>query len=941
MKEFNVPNLNQNNEKELSAEEQFKKMEAELGGEIISEIKQKKLDEIFGAEESRKDNPLKSAVELAMEKVAGDNEDKKRMDDLREEINKLEIEAGKKYAGGGYIDKTKASFDQQIAEKEAELKKLENGIDGGKALTEEKAKTLAEKNDEEMGKYFAENESTLVKDYDKDNVEIREKMAVEEIDKEKPAEERCSEREKNLLRLEKELETSRMDLAKMDLKKGKLWQRVAGFFKKDAGQFGEDKDVAFMRERYEESLRVYKASFLEEAKRGNITEEEIGYIFEYFDKDEKAKLYDSRTEARLENVKGTKFEFIRENCAKAVNWYIAMKPPKKKLALGIALGGGAAVAAIAAGFGVAGAGTAMGILAAANMVRRVLGGAAVGVAADAYLDKKGEERRSRESDLKVRSLKYMLDKNDFAEGMEDVPLSSEEKVKILEDWLDGNEKKVSADLQKRKLGSLFKKSSAALAGYLVGSGMLFRFVSEQTGAGEYVGEKFSELKQTDFGKWVMEKIGWGGAGATVKPETGGAGVKPKVADVLPVTEAPVEAPVAPVEAPSEVPTEAPVEAPTEAPAEIPTETPAEAPIEKSEPWSQEVIEQQNEPLPTHEFTRREIVDELYKKFYLFSGTYDNLAHRDMNEIFAMTSGQMYSNAPWEGYDYNEISGLQKSLHDFYDGLSPEQQAEAGTMDLDDFIKKHSVDYLGDGEAGPSAVESVPGNAAEALNEVPNAATSAPESGVDSAAAAENAQGAVAENGNSETAQSGRKSFPPHDREFDSPNAVKEVIDETNAPPHEQPTPNAEKIIPYPEEVVKQGNSFLSRGYSEGSLRKIMDASPLDGKSVSGEKVLAVTGADGRTYEVVNNAESKAAAEYALRGKEFMANWRQGVAGGDDINKWNEMKNQPIERILQDEGLTREQRRYLLRAKRFETARGGLLNSAIKRAFYHAIRGRHW
>lgn len=127
--------------------------------------------------------PLKSKVELAMEKAEKLVEDENRAPvKTREEIVNAKVKLMEEEAAVQEKDMARikeiaqeAGLDlsESIAVKEgkiAEIKQEETQILGAG-----KNKTLAEKNDEGMAKYFRKEESTVVKNYDQDGNESKEK----------------------------------------------------------------------------------------------------------------------------------------------------------------------------------------------------------------------------------------------------------------------------------------------------------------------------------------------------------------------------------------------------------------------------------------------------------------------------------------------------------------------------------------------------------------------------------------------------------------------------------------------------------------------------------------------------------------------------------------------------------------------------------------------
>ncbi len=281
-------------------------------------------------------------------------------------------------------------------------------------------------------------------------------------------------RQDNLLSLEKNLDNARMNLVKTDLKKGQLWKRLANILniKRPVGErLGEDEEVVDKKNIYQEALKEYQSAFLDEAKRGNITEKELGYILEYFSKDEKIKLYDTRTEARLESNKGTRGEWIKNKKDGLINWYIKLKP-STKIALAVGL------TAAAGGASVLGA-TVAGTFAVAAGARSVLAGGAMSVTTETFLEGLAKGHRDRKSNKEVE--KYLNDTE---------KLSDEERVEKLKELLNKDVSKVTTDLQKRKIGSLFRKTGAIFAGTAVGA-LSMVGIAEKFGFGSH---------------WIAEKL---------------------------------------------------------------------------------------------------------------------------------------------------------------------------------------------------------------------------------------------------------------------------------------------------------------------------------------------------------------------------------------------------------------------------------------------------
>jgi len=283
----------------------------------------------------------------------------------------------------------------------------------------------------------------------------------------------------NLSSLQEKVKETRLAFAKMDLKKGQLWKRVLKYFPKLKESYKEDdKDVLAERDKYEKALKNYQEARLNEAKKdATVGDEKLAKIFEYFDKNEKSALYDARTDARAEQLGGTKQEWVKNKINEAINWYIKL-PLKTKILVSGGLFLGAAGSAALGASGVAA------VFMAANLGKRILTISASFVGMETIAEKGAEKYREKKSEKKIVNLKEKLN----------AEKDLEKKFKILKDALDKNNKKVSADLQKRKLGSLLRKTGAAT--FACFSPQIFSFIGEKTGladalkeAGKFVGEK--------------------------------------------------------------------------------------------------------------------------------------------------------------------------------------------------------------------------------------------------------------------------------------------------------------------------------------------------------------------------------------------------------------------------------------------------------------------
>ncbi len=195
---------------------------------------------------------------------------------------------------------------------------------------EDVEKNRQAKANEEIKKYFPEEgEDEPLKTADNKQPEVTREF----LDPEWEA------KEKKLEELKRELDQARKDYVKMKLKKEKLWRAPMRFFR-DKVIREKDQDVEWMKGYYDKALARYQDAFLEDLDRKKITEKEWDEAREYFEKEEKIELYNTKTEIRIEEdklINNRFFKFVGKQFDNFMNTYKESSPMVRITAFAVVL----------------------------------------------------------------------------------------------------------------------------------------------------------------------------------------------------------------------------------------------------------------------------------------------------------------------------------------------------------------------------------------------------------------------------------------------------------------------------------------------------------------------------------------------------------------------------------------------------------------------------
>lgn len=334
----------------------------------------------------------------------------------------------------------------------------------------EELKKEKEKTPEDQGDLF-ENQKLENK---KAEIEKTEKAAEQ---KEFPKEDQLdlftvgAENKGKLEQLRGEVEYARKEYAETDYGKNKAYKRIYKLlfnWSEDKKRI-EDQDIAYYRAHYDNKLFNYKNALIEDARARAVSNEELGEIVRLFELEGRLNMADAHTQVKFENQDGKFLGFVKNHGKEMADWYNDLSL-KKKIAIGAAFGL-AAAGSVFAGAAAAGA------VASAATMRRVFTGVVTGTTLSLALESSGREKTKKNIEKNTQS---------FVEQLNELPI--EERAKLVEKKIKELVFYGDDELQKIKNKNLFQMSAGALAGSVVGSGILSDVIGKGWhGAAEYFG----------------------------------------------------------------------------------------------------------------------------------------------------------------------------------------------------------------------------------------------------------------------------------------------------------------------------------------------------------------------------------------------------------------------------------------------------------------------
>lgn len=308
---------------------------------------------------------------------------------------------------------------------------------------------------------------------------------------------------------------------KKDVENRDAWKKFKSMF--GIEKSAEKNEVQVAYENALNDLRDAEISMLRrKTEDGTLSveerEKEIERLIRYYKLDESTNLIDARTQYKSEHLKDAsgieKVTVLLGNLGRFYNRI----PLKGKLAITAAFLGTAAGIALSGG-----SGTAVGALAFASVMRKVVSGAGVAVGTEALLESFGAHKRiskaKEEIEYQVNSLTFNV------EG------SLSEHLSELDTLLKKDIDSLNTKLQNEKRAKTWRKVSAVGVGGLVGSGWLAQIAMDHLGGNQAV-------------DWVKDQIGNTPQAPAQIPAPGE--VSPPATPSVPVpSEAPIEAPQIP------------------------------------------------------------------------------------------------------------------------------------------------------------------------------------------------------------------------------------------------------------------------------------------------------------------------------------------------------------------------------------------------------------
>jgi hypothetical protein len=263
------------------------------------------------------------------------------------------------------------------------------------------------------------------------------------------------ERKQNIEKLWQEVEKSRKEYLEKDCRNNKVTTRLKKFFgsflkkDKEGSGYESDKELAEYRAYYDNSLLEHKKAVLADVRLKGASEKEILDIAKFYQVEANVNLADVHDQVKIENQEGKISGFIKEHSKELVERYKKMSLVKK--------------IAIGAAFGLAGVGSiyiggaAVGIVGSAIAARRAIMGAITGTTVALGFESRGKKKTAEKNQAEMKDLEVEM-----------LGLSEEEKVKILEDFVNKNIKD-----EERKIDKVKNKNLRHLAyGLAAGLGVV-------------------------------------------------------------------------------------------------------------------------------------------------------------------------------------------------------------------------------------------------------------------------------------------------------------------------------------------------------------------------------------------------------------------------------------------------------------------------------------
>ena len=345
--------------------------------------------------------------------------------DLIKEIKELENEF--KQPG---IKSKKTLIEKSILEKEAKVREIENQL----GATKKKKEDEKEKKEELP-------EQTMKKEGERKQIEYQG--------------ESLEEKKKKIEKLWLEVEKNRKEYLEKDYKNNKVTTRLKGFFgsffkkDKEGAGYESDKDLAEYRAHYDNSLLEHKKAVLDEVRLRGASGKELLDIAKIYQVEANVNLADVHDQVKIENQEGKFSGFIKEHSKELVERYKKM-PLAKKIAIGAA-------------FGLAGAGAiyiggaAVGIAGSAIAARRAIMGVITGTTVALSFEARGKKKTAKKNQKEMSGLEKKM-----------AGMSEEEKIKILEGFIDE-----SIQDEDRKINKIKNKNLRHLAyGTIAGIGVV-------------------------------------------------------------------------------------------------------------------------------------------------------------------------------------------------------------------------------------------------------------------------------------------------------------------------------------------------------------------------------------------------------------------------------------------------------------------------------------
>ncbi len=340
----------------------------------------------------------------------------------------------------------KVKFVEKSEEKNKEKKTEKQKLEAEQRLKFESKKAEVEKNNE--GKVKQEKDTELV------------------------------ERHKKITETIKELDDCRKVYLEKDYDKTAKLIKIGKFFKdgfgekKDAAQefkdnreiSQNDKENKDYKKEYDDKLRELQELILADAKKRDLSNEELAKLYASFRIEQRLTLADEHDKVKVDKITGTGYGWAKKGIKDVANWYQKLDWKYKLAIAGGLMVTGAGVAGFTlAGVTVAGAGaTASSVFAGVLTGRRLFGGVAAGVGAKGGLEVRGQARDQKEIEREQKKI---------FEELEKVKEQDKKYQELAAKFDDIITKEGPDALKKIKNQDLRQNLSAAATGVFLGSGL--------------------------------------------------------------------------------------------------------------------------------------------------------------------------------------------------------------------------------------------------------------------------------------------------------------------------------------------------------------------------------------------------------------------------------------------------------------------------------------